>query len=204
MLQVTIEGLLLGLSSGAYCLGACFVFFMPYLLAEAKEKTAENLKNILFFLSGRLISYIIFALVIGFLGGRFRNVFTDKMSHLSLVVVSSLMLVYGLTKNFGELRFCRFILTHFTAIRMPFILGLFLGLNPCMPFLTGAIRIWTLGSVFLAVILFSAFFLGSSLYLIPLVFISYLNRIGRLEQIGAILSLISGIWFLFIGLSGLI
>jgi len=52
-------------------------------------------------------------------------------------------------------------------------------------------------------LLFIAFFLGTSSYMIPLVFVSYLNKNERIKQIGIMLALLSSIWFLFTGIAGL-
>lgn len=203
MIQIILEGLILGLSAGVYCLGTCLVFFMPYLLAEGRQRVFENLRKILLFMLGRLIAYIGFALIMGFIGITHQNIFTAKLSHFSLIMVSLLMLIYALTHNFPNSKFCSSFINRFSLMRMPFFLGLFSGLNPCLPFLVGLTRLWTLKSIFGGVILFSAFFLGTSVYMIPLVFFSYLNRIERVKQIGVIVALLSGIWFLFVGISGL-
>lgn len=201
MTQIIFEGLILGLSSGVYCLGACFVFFMPYLLSEAKQKVFENLKRILSYMAGRLIAYIAFALIMGFIGSSYRNIFTVKFSHFSLIAASLLMLIYALTRNFPDSGFCAY-LRRFSLARIPFFLGLFSGLNPCLPFLVGAARIWTLGSILHGVLLFLAFFLGTSVYMLPLVFVSYLNRVERIKQIGLMVALLSSLWFLFVGIFG--
>ncbi len=204
MIQIIFEGLILGLSSGVYCLGTCFVFFMPYLLGEAKHKVFENLKKILSYMVGRLIAYITFALIMGFVGTTYPNIFTVKFSHFSLIAASLLMLIYALTHNFADSRFCNSFLQRFRLTRIPFFLGLFSGLNPCLPFLIGLARLWTLNSMLRGVVLFLAFFLGTSVYMIPLVFVSYLNRIERVKQIGLMVALLSSLWFLFVGISGVI
>ncbi len=195
---------MLGLSTGAYCLGACLLFFMPYLLTEGRQKISGNVKNISFFMLGRLISYTLFALIVVSIGAGYRSIFTVRLSYLSLIIISLLMLAYALTRNFGELKFCRRFLCHFSSTRMPFALGILSGLNPCMPFLAAAARIWTLGDVSSGLVLFFAFFIGTSVYMIPLVFISYANRVERLKQIGLIMAFISGIWFLCVGITGII
>lgn len=202
MLNIIIEGLLLGLSTGVACLGVCLVFFMPYLLVEGKQSVVDNLRNILFFMLGRLISYIGFALFMGFLATRHKPM-PARFSYFSLIIISCLMLIYALTQNFRESGFCRRLIRHFSSVRMPFVLGLLLGLSPCVPFLAGVLRIWTLQSVYKSVILFFAFFLGTSVYMIPLIFTSFLNRIERVKRIGLIMAFISGAWFLFEGILGL-
>jgi len=204
VIQIILEGLMLGLSTGVYCVGACLVFFMPYLLVEGKHKVFENSRKILLFMSGRLIAYIGFALTIGFIGTNHRDILTARFSHFSLVMASLLMLTYALTNNFQDHKFCKSLLLRFSVMRVPFFLGLFSGLNPCAPFLVGVTRLLTLEGILNGVILFVAFFLGTSVYMVPLVFVSYLNRIERVKQIGSIVALLSGAWFLFIGITGLI
>lgn len=203
MIRVIFEGLMLGLSVGIYCVGACLIFFMPYLLVEGRQKVFENLRKILSFMTGRLIAYIAFALIMGFIGSSYQNIFTARFSHICLVAASLLMLVYSLAHNFRDYGFCASLVKRFSLMRLPFFLGLFTGLNPCPPFLVGATRLWTLNSILGGVILFIAFFLGTSVYMIPLVFVSYLNKSERIKQIGLIVALLSSLWFLFVGMSGL-
>ena len=52
-------------------------------------------------------------------------------------------------------------------------------------------------------ILFIAFFLGTSVYMIPLAFVSYINKSVRIRQISLMVALLSGAWFLYVGISGL-
>jgi len=204
MIQIILEGLMLGISAGVYCVGSCLAFFMPYLLAEGKQKVAQNLKQIVLFLLGRLIAYISFALIMGLLGQFYQGVITPFFSHVSLIIVSFLMLVYAFTRNFAEAKWCGFFTSRLKLTRIPFLLGLFSGLSPCLPFLAGLSRLLTLKSIILGVILFLGFFAGTSVYTLPLVFVSFLNRLERVKRIGEIIVFLSGIWFLFVGIAGLI
>lgn len=194
---------MLGLSTGIYCVGACFVFFMPYLLVEGRQKVSENLKKISSFMLGRFIAYIAFAFIMGFIGASYRNIFTAKFSHICLTAASLLMLIYSLTHNFRDSNFCAGLVRGFSLMRVPFFLGLFTGLNPCPPFLVGTTRLLTLDNILGGVILFTAFFLGTSVYIIPLVFVSYLNKSERIKRIGLMVALLSSLWFLLVGISGL-
>ena len=124
-MRIIIEGLMLGLSTGANCAGSCLVFFMPYLLAEGKPQLWENLKKISLVMLGRLIAYSSFALIMGFLGSEFKHVFTDRLAHLGLIAASLLMLIYVLTHKFSESKFCSYFIRRFNLIRLPFFLGLF-------------------------------------------------------------------------------
>jgi sulfite exporter TauE/SafE len=203
MNRIILEGLMLGLSAGIYCVGSCFAFFVPYLMVEGKQKTFENLRKILSFMAGRLMAYIAFALAMGFLGSSYRDIFTARFSYICLIIASTLMLVYTLSHSFKDPALCALFIRRFGLMRMPFFLGLFTGLNPCPPFLVGVTRLWTLNDIFGGMVLFAAFFLGTSAYMIPMMFVSYLNRSERIRQIGMMVALLSGIWFLFAGITGL-
>ncbi len=202
MNRIIIEGLMLGLSAGINCLGTCFIFFMPYLLVEGKQKAFENLNKIFLFMAGRLIAYIAFALIMGFLGAAYRNIFTAGFSYICLISASVLMLIYSLS-HIRDSGFCAFLIKRFSLLRIPFLLGLFTGLNPCPPFLVGMARLLTLNNILGGVVLFIAFFLGTSVYMIPLVFVSYFNKSARIKQIGLMVALLSGFWFLAVGITGL-
>lgn len=203
MIRIILEGLMLGLSSGIYCVGSCLVFFMPYLLVEGRQKVFENLGKILLFMIGRLIAYIAFALIVGFIGSSYQGLFTNRFSNICLIAAAALMLIYSLSHSFRNSGFCAPFIRRFSLMRIPFFLGLFTGLNPCPPFLVGVARLLTLNNILGGVVLFIAFFLGTSAYMVPLVFVSYLNKNERIKQIGIMLALLSSIWFLFAGIAGL-
>ncbi len=203
MTRIIFEGLTLGLSSGVCCVGSCLVFFAPYLLVEGRVKISENIKKILSFMLGRLIAYIAFALIMGFIGASYRNIFTVKFSYISLIAASLAMLIYSLSHSFKNSGFCAHFIKRFSLLRIPFFLGVFTGLNLCPPFLVGAARLWTMNNIIGGVILFIAFFLGTSIYILPLVFVSSLNKSERVRQAGLIAALLSGAWFLFVGITGL-
>ncbi len=194
---------MLGLSAGIYCVGSCLAFFMPYLLVEGRQKVLENLGKIISFMSGRLIGYIAFALIVGFIGSSHQSIFTNRFANICLVVAASLMLIYSLSHSFRDTAFCAALTKRFSLTRVPFFLGLFTGLNPCPPFLVGVARLLTINNILGGVVLFIAFFLGTSVYIFPLAFISYFNKSERIRQIGLMVALLSSIWFLFVGISGL-
>ena len=204
MTGIIVEGLALGLSAGVYCVGSCMVFFMPYLVVEGKRNISDNLKKISSFMAGRLIAYVAFAFAVGLIGASYRNIFTAKFSNICLIAASSFMIIYSLTHNFKDSGLCALFVRRSSLMRIPFLLGMLTGLNPCPPFLVGSARLWTLNDILLGVILFIAFFLGTSVYMLPLALVSYINRSERIRKIGAMVALVSGVWFLFMGIAGLV
>lgn len=202
--QIITEGFILGLSTGIYCLSACGPFFVPYLLAEGKGKIKTNLGFILEFMFGRLIAYLLFALVVGFLGTHYRTVIPPKLFSLALIFSSLLLIAYALTKNLPRWRFCGWLTSHFPVTRMPFSLGFLIGFNVCPPFLVGLTRLLELNNIMGGLLFFLSFFLGTSLYMLPLILLGPLATwIERLRSIASLTALLSGIWFLVNGIFAL-
>ncbi|MBF0216828.1 MAG: sulfite exporter TauE/SafE family protein [Candidatus Omnitrophica bacterium] len=206
MTRILLEGFALGLSAGIYCAGSCLAFFMPYLMAEGERKIPSNVRKITSFLAGRFIAYIAFALIIGLIGNAYRDVFTSGASHICLIGASLLMLGYSVAnlikgRHDGA---CSSYVSRSRLARVPFFLGLFTGLNPCPPFLLGASRILTMADVSGGAVFFAAFFAGTSVYMAPLIFVPYLARGERIKQIGMMVAFLSGVWFLVVGIAGLL
>jgi sulfite exporter TauE/SafE len=204
MTRIIIEGFALGLSAGIYCAGACLSFFMPYLIAEGEGKLLANMRKISSFLAGRFIAYIAFALIISLIGNAHRDILTAGTSHICLIAASLVMLGYSLAHNFGVHGPCVSSAGRSKLIGVPFFLGLFTGMNPCPPFLVGATRILTLASIPEGCLLFAAFFAGTSVYMLPLVFVPYFARGERIKRIGLMVAFLSGIWFLIAGIMGVV
>jgi sulfite exporter TauE/SafE len=204
LIQVLIEGFSLGISTGFYCLGACMPFFLPYLLVGGEAKLKSNLNIILEFLLGRMFAYISFAIVVSFLGIKFKGYVSPKLVALALILSSLLMIGYAFIHTMPKLDFCKHFLSKGKSLRFPLMLGFLIGFNPCSPFLVGMVRLLMLGSIIKSIILFFAFFIGTSIYIMPLVFVGVLSRIERIRLIGTTVAFITGFWFLMFGIINLI
>lgn len=199
--QIIAEGFILGLSTGIYCLGACGPFFVPYLLAEGKGKIKTNLGYILEFMLGRLIAYLLFALVVSFAGTHYRMAVPPKLLSLALIFSSLLLIAYALTKNLPQWRLCNWLTSHFPVSRTPFFLGFLIGFNICPPFIVGLMRLLELSNIMHGVLFFLSFFLGTSVYMLPLILLGPLAAwIERLRFIAGLAAMLSGIWFLINGI----
>lgn len=203
--QIITEGFILGLSTGIYCLGACGPFFVPYLLAEGKGKIKTNLGYILEFMLGRLIAYLLFALVVSFVGTRYQTEVPPKLLSLALIFSSLLLIAYALTKNIPQWRFCNWLTAHFHISRMPFFLGFLVGFNICPPFVVGLMRLLEISNMMHGALFFLSFFGGTSVYMLPLILLGPLAAwIERLRFIASLAAMLSGVWFLINGIIVLI
>lgn len=201
MVQVIVEGWLLGLSTGPYCLGACAPFLVPYLFAEGRRGWRANARLLGEFLLGRLIAYGLFGVIVGWIGRALHPRLTQRLASIALAVTSVLMLVYALSRQWPGWRACLGVQGGLRRLRMPFVLGLLIGINVCPPFLTGIMRLWQLGAWNHSVVFFLSFFAGTSLYLLPALGFSPLASRARFQAIGTLSAALISLWFLVVALA---
>lgn len=193
-----INGLLLGLSTGIFCLSFCIPIYVPLLLVEERKKR-RIWWVFLQFTFGRLLAYIIFGAIVGYLGSRLTGETFSKITSLMMLVLAGLLIAYSLGLTIPKSKFCHY----FKKIKIPFWLGFFTGINVCPPFLLALTYGFQSGGIISGVLFFTAFFFGTTLYLIPFTFAGLLSQNKILRQMGNVSAFFVGIVFLFLGLKGL-
>jgi sulfite exporter TauE/SafE len=196
MSRVVIEGWLLGLSTGPYCLGACAPFLVPFLLAEGATTWRRNAALVAEFLLGRLVAYLAFGAVIGWLGDTLKPHLSQRLASTALVVTSALMILYAVVKGLPRWKLCAATAQRLPLQRLPFVLGLLIGINACPPFLVAMARIIQLGGAATGAIFFLGFFAGTTLLTIPLLAVSPVTRSRRAQRLGTLATVLVGLWFL--------
>lgn len=201
-----MQGFLLGLANGTVCLAYCAPVLVPYILGEGK-RTGQNFATLGQFLGGRLCGYLLFgALAWG--AGRLMlqwGNYRELAFGLVYIALAATLLAYGLTNPTtpcaarslkGRLMQC--------LVRWPFllplVLGFFTGLNLCPPFLlafSGAA--WT-GNLARSVVYFLTFFLGTSIYFLPMPFLGLLERFKALRMIGRLAGAVVALYYLYTGI----
>ena len=198
---------MLGLSLGAVCLGYCVPILAPYLLGEGK-KIFRNVLDVGLFLLGRLAGYLLFGVLAWGIGEVFlmeanwRRIIIGS----AYVILSLLLAFYGFyhsgdacpAENAGR-RFQGLKTKWLLAI--PLFGGFVTGLNFCPPFLlafTGAANTGTLGE---SLQFFLSFFLGTSIFFLPIPFIGFLRNFSALKIIGKLAAGVMGIYYLYLGIT---
>lgn len=191
MFEIFIEPILLGLSSGLFCFSYCLPFIAPYLLSEERQRQ-ENLAVVLKFILGRLVGYIFFGAFFGYLGEKINDNLVDFLINLSLLGLALILFFYtlGLAKKQGML--C---LGERFKSRTPLLMGFLMGINVCPPFLISIAYVFTLNSWFLGVIFFLMFFLGTTVYFLPLFFLGFLNKAKEFRAAAKFSALIVSLFF---------
>jgi len=183
---------LLGLSSGVYCLSYCLPFVAPFMVSEKRE-LKKGVKIYFEFILGRLVGYLLFGAVIGWLGWQFRTSMVNLVANFSLLLMALVLILYSL--NLFNIKS-----KHLCAIRLPgkpvpWLLGLLSGINICPPFLFAINLAFTTKSVIGGVVFFAFFFIGTTIFMAPLLFSIQLGYIKSVRNIGRIAAIIVGLTY---------
>lgn len=185
------SGYLAGLSVGVYCLGLCLPVFLPILLSKKKD-TKKSFLVVLEFSAGRLLGYLLFGLLFGWLGQTIQKQSIHVVFSLVNLWMGVMMILYGLGQI--DKKFCGLI--PFAKIRWPFLIGFLTGVNVCPPLVASLTYVFNLRSAILSGLYFFAFFLGTSTYLLPAAFLGILTRFPWIQKIAKISGVLVGIYFI--------
>jgi len=191
-----IQPFLLGLSIGLYCFAYCFPFVGPYLVSE-KRRGIENFKLILQFITGRFFGYLLFGAFFGYLGEKIDSPTINLILVISLMVLSVFLILHALGLFKPEWLCALKIEKH--RKRFPLVMGFLMGINLCPPFLISLTYVLTLHSLWKGIVYFVMFFIGTSLYFLPLTFLGFLNKMKEFRLMARLAALIVGIGFLIYG-----
>jgi sulfite exporter TauE/SafE len=196
MKEIILQPILLGLSSGIFCVNYCFPFIAPYIVFE-ERKFKEDFKIILKFIFGRLFGYLLFGAIFGYLGERITNKTVDLFFFLSLLMLSIILVLYSLGLIKEKNSFC---FTKKYKSKTPFLMGFLMGVNVCPPFLMALNYVFVLHTFLKGIIFFFFFFLATTIYFLPLTFLGFLNKIKEFRLVARISGILIGIIFLIYSL----
>jgi sulfite exporter TauE/SafE len=194
-----LSGYLAGLSVGIFCLGTCLPIFLPLLMSKKQNFKTSGLL-ILEFSLGRLAGYLAFGLIFGWLGQTIENRLIHSLISLGNVWMGIGLILYGL----GQInqKTCAFL--PFRKIRWPLVVGFLTGVNVCPPFLASLTHVFNLRSAIQSIIYFLTFFMGTSTYLVPTIFLGgKFTHYPIIQKIGRIASVLAGLYFSVKSITGL-
>jgi len=201
-----MEALALGLASGPSCLVSCAPVVVPYLVGEG-DRIGRNALILGQMLVGRLAGYLLFGLFVGAVSppngedSALRALVTGVVT----LLLASLLIAYGFatprTRCAAEpgAQLLSRIARRWPDV-LPLALGLLTGVSLCPPFVLAMSEASRTGSAAGGALYFFLFFLGTSLYVIPLVFAGALRRRPILQTVGRLAAGVVGFYFLYNGL----
>ena len=202
-----IEAFFLGLGTGTYCVTTCLPLILPFTLADTTDRRS-NIKTVFLFLAGRLGGYISVGLILGAIGAfsiDYMNPHTAiLLKRISYPAAGVLLLTAGLLYSFPKLKFCRLYSGFFKREMHAGLLGLVTAFSLCPPFFAAAARVFGKQSTLGGGLYFLFFFLGTTIWFLPLFGLQFLNRIiVPLKLISrTAMILIGGYYIVFMGILG--
>ncbi len=198
------EAVLLGLSTGMYCLGFCMPVLVPLVMGQYRETVGRRAIPLLYFSLGRLAAYLLFGVVVGYLGMRIRDPLVIRIGAVAMIGLSVLLVILGLSGKRHSGHGCPVLVRKFGGKGMPALLGFLTGFNVCPPFILALNVVFLEGNVGKGAGFFLVFFLTTSVYLLPFVFAGSLGRHENVRWVARLSGVVSGVLFLFSGLVTLV
>lgn len=206
-----LNGFFLGLANGITCLATCAAVLIPLFLGEGR-RVGENSRLLAKFLAGRLAGYLAFGLLAWTANWL---VLHDPAARAIIFgaayfILAGLMLAYGA----GWLRLSCAVTPRDLRTRLggrawlrpwlPVIFGLLTGVNLCPPLLLAFTNAALNGTLVGSLAFFTAFFLGTSIYLLPVPLVGVLRgnlQTGQaLQTIGKMAAVMMACYYVYSGI----
>lgn len=199
-----MEGFLLGLTSGGTCLAYCAPVLVPLMLGAGRSARGNGLL-LAEFLFGRLGGYLLFGLLAWWTGQQILDdpVLRSVMFGSAYVILAALLLYFGLAGApapcaLGVVAPRRWLARRLALL--PLGMGFITGLNLCPPFLLAFAGAAYSGSLAASLLLFAAFFIGTSIYMLPLPFLGAFHRHAAVAFIGKMAAVLMAVYYLYSGI----
>jgi sulfite exporter TauE/SafE len=201
MLPSIVQGLLLGISTGAFCLGACAPALVPYAIAANHGSIKASGWLIIEFLCGRLTAYLLLGIAAVSFGIRFQTWNGMRMvTGIAMALLALLLIGYGVRRNLLRPHGCTTCPAGQITKRVPFFTGLLLGLSPCPPLMLVLSALLIERQLLRGAMLLGTFFLVTTVWILPVMGLSSLSRSPVFRRSAELAILLSGIWFFAQGL----
>ncbi len=192
-LTYIIQAVFAGLSLGVFCLSYCFPFLATFMASQPRS-LKDNSHLVLRFILGRLLGYLLFGSIFGYLGEKFQSRTLTIITDISLILISIILILYlsGLIKQKKICAAQKF------QNRNCLLMGFLMGINLCPPFLLSIPYVFSLHSVLESVLYFLVFFAVSCIYFIPMIWVGMLARIKEFQTIARLSGFIcAGIFIIY-------
>jgi sulfite exporter TauE/SafE len=167
MMTTLAEGFILGLSTGISCLATCGPVYTPYLM-QFDRNLVKNLLVICELSAGRFLAYLVVGAVAGLFG---KHIDFDGKGQIMTFgyILFSVFLLITVFRTHHRDHHCYIDKAKKSAILdRPVVLGILTGVNICPPFLLALTKAFEGSGPVAGMVLFSSFFAGTTLFLLPL------------------------------------
>jgi cytochrome c biogenesis protein CcdA len=199
------DSFILGLSSGSACLATCGMVMFPYLMAGSAGVGRITIDLSLFLLT-RMSVYLVLATVSWYFGQAiFSNQVVRNIVPGVLYIVFAILLVwYSISNNRKKECPAKIVRTVNNHRLVPVFLGLVNSLGFCPALFIILTKGSTQGTLIQSYFAFLAFFIGSSIWFLPLPLAGKIRKKETLKTIGILATGLAGIIFMIKGITNLI
>jgi sulfite exporter TauE/SafE len=202
---VMTDSFILGLSSGSACLVTCGIVMFPYLMSGSAgvKRIAADLSV---FMLTRLVIYFILATLAWFFG---QAIFTNPLMRnvvpgILYILFAVLLVWYSIGRNRKIECSAKIVTTVHNRKLIPIFLGVVNSLGFCPALYIILIKGATQSTMVQSYMAFLAFFIGSSLWFLPLPLAGKIKKKKVLETIGILATGLAGTIFIIKGITSLI
>jgi sulfite exporter TauE/SafE len=199
------DSFILGLSSGSACLATCGMVMFPYLMSGSAgpKKIAFDLSLFLF---TRFVVYFILATLSWYLGQAiFNNPIIRNVVPGILYIVFAIMLVwYSISNTRNPDCPAKIVKTVNNHRLIPILLGLVNSLGFCPALFIILTKGATQGTITQSYLAFLAFFIGSSIWFLPLPLAGRIHKKEVIRNVGILATGLAGIIFMIKGITNLL
>ena len=192
------EGFLLGLGMGGTCVATCAPFILPLLVAGSRDGWMAKARVFGEFLAGRLVAYLLMGAAAFGAGQVLEGILSPRISALLQALAAAGLLAFSMRALVGG-RECPGAGRGCVARGFTFATGLVLGLNLCPPFAVALLKAAQSANLAAASVYFIALFLGTTVFLLPVLFAGTWMTSGFFRRVGAYFGILAGAWFLIEG-----
>jgi hypothetical protein len=199
------DSFILGLASGSACLATCGMVMFPYLMAGSAG-VKKIVTDLSVFLITRFIIYLILATLAWYFGQTFFSgrIMRNIIPGILYIVFAVILVWYSFGKNRSPDCPAKMITSLQDRKIVPFLLGIVNSLGFCPALLIIITKSATQSTVIQSYLAFLAFFIGSSLWFLPLPLAGKIRQKEILRTIGILATGLAGLIFLIKGITNII
>ena len=199
------DSFILGLSSGSACLATCGMVLFPYLMAGSAG-VKKIVIDLSLFMFTRFLIYFVMATFAWYFGqALFSNAVVRNIVPGILYIVFAILLVwYSIDKNREKDCPVKIVKTVNNQRLVPILLGIVNSFGFCPALFIILTKSATQGTLLQSYLAFLAFFIGSSLWFLPLPLAGKMKKKEVLQNIGILATGLAGIIFMIKGITNLI
>ncbi|OPY03376.1 MAG: hypothetical protein A4E61_01119 [Syntrophorhabdus sp. PtaB.Bin184] len=201
-----MQALLLGLSNGPVCFAYCAPVLIPYILGSQRGVRAAG-ASVGHFLLGRLLGYLLFGFASWLMGRTILHTvgFPGFLLGAFYVILSVSLLLFSFrtcTPACASSGNCAGLFGRIkpSGVFVPFWSGLSTSLSLCPPLLLTIAAGMAKTSAIENLLFFVLFFIGTSVFFIPLPFIGLTRAFAPLRTIGKMAAALMAVYYLYSGI----